>query len=83
MYLTMKQAILLCLCEFQGSNPALRSDYADCILYNLPQSASIIGALTHWHTQTSLRRPGSLGPLTLKLLMSHIYIYIYICSAYS
>jgi len=38
--------------------------------------------LTHWHTQTSLRRPGSLGPLTLRLLMSHththIYIYIYI-----
>jgi len=45
MYLTMKQAIMLCLCEFQGSNPALRPDYADCILYNLPQSASIIGAL--------------------------------------
>jgi len=21
--------------------------------------------LTHWHTQTSLRRPGSLGPLSL------------------
>ena len=43
--------------------------------------------LTHWHTQTSLRRPGSLGPLTLRLLMSHthiyIYIYIYIWSAYS
>ena len=34
--------------------------------------------LTHWHIQTSLRRPGSLGPLTLRLLMSHIYIYIYI-----
>ena len=39
--------------------------------------------LTHWHTQTSLRRPVSLGPLTLRLLMSHIYIYIYIWSAYS
>ena len=33
--------------------------------------------LTHWHTQTSLRRPGSLGPLTLRLLMSYIYVYIY------
>jgi len=28
--------------------------------------------LTHWHTQTSLRRPGSLGPLTLRLLMSYM-----------
>ena len=42
---------------------------------------SISQSLTHWHTQTSLRRPGSLGPLTLRLLMSHIYIYIW--SAYS
>jgi hypothetical protein len=33
------------LCECQGSNPALKSNYADCELYNLPQSASIIGAL--------------------------------------
>ena len=41
----------------------------------------IMSSLTHWHTQTSLRRPGSLGPLTLRLLMSYIYIYIW--SAYS
>jgi len=24
---------------------------------------SLVWSLTHWHTQTSLRRPGSLGPL--------------------
>jgi len=39
--------------------------------------------LTHWHTQTSLRRPGSLGPLTLRLLMSYIYMsYIYVIYIY-
>jgi len=45
MYPAMKQAILLCLYEFQGSNPALRSDCAACILYNVPRSASTNGAL--------------------------------------
>ena len=38
-------------------------------------SKSCVHSLTHWHTQTSLRRPGSLGPLTLRLLMSYIFIY--------
>jgi len=33
MYPAMKQAILLCLCECQGSNPALPFDNVDCTVY--------------------------------------------------
>jgi len=31
--------------------------------HHCPAMSAVFVTLTHWHTQTSLRRPGSLGPL--------------------
>jgi len=40
----------------------------------IKKTRECLDKLTHWHTQTSVRRPGSLGPLTLRRLMSYIHM---------
>jgi len=65
---------ILQILHTQGSTYKLH--FATCIITEpegIPGDFDDLNTLTHWHTQTSPRRPGSLGPLTLRRrIKSHL-----------